>query len=213
MITHNIDRRSFLKVAAGLVAFVPAARALAQDNPLRPVIVENVQQFISPEQIAESEKLIASKCGEGDLISVSKESLAIRESNGNTLNLVLNSSSRIWKGGWEDGDPLEAGDKIFAWGERTEQSLVVEQVYANIVNLQGKYLGTDKSTPSEVVVTHSDFNAGIASVQLNTKTEIIDSETDKLLPIDSLKLKENQFMQVVGLRLRDGSVRATRAFV
>lgn len=104
------------KVASGLVAFIPAARALAADLP--PVMTRWVG---------------------GHVVRVEPEMLVITTQTAVSHTLTLTPASRIWHGLWLQAIAIEPGDHIAAWvTPQPDGAQQVDELWVNWMALQGQ---------------------------------------------------------------------------
>ncbi len=196
-----VSRRILLKVGAGLVAFVPAARLLAAGpNERTP----------APASPAQGPKPIANHVG-GTVEKIAPNLLAVKAYNG-TFTLRLSTTSEVWKGKYDRNAIIDVGDRVEAWGQpQPGNNLDVERMWVNIVNLVGP-ISNIADNASTVALTCRDRHRGSLKVTIDQETLIPNGTQEVRYTQGVLSLQEGKQLQIIGLKLKDGSVRATRVF-
>ena len=197
---NPISRRTFVKLGVGLVAFVPAARALAA-IPDTPSVGAGTR----------TGRRRAEKYLGGWVIGVAPGQLKVRAYDGQYV-AQISKDSEIWKGDWDKNATIEAGDRIEARGTRRDGWYFdVERMWVNIVNLIGP-VSNIRETTEHLQLTQQDRFRGPLSVAVDRRTLIVSSGQEQLYAPGQLRLIPGQRPQIIGLLLKDGSVRATRVF-
>jgi hypothetical protein len=133
------------------------------------------------------------------------------------LLLRLTPSTRIWKGGWDSGRPIEVGDYFWGYGEPDEEDgvWIVEQMEVNIMNLRGHVVRIDKSSGGLDLQLEDVHDGHVYQVRIVSDSEVV-SETlgDQAMAFGEtdLEIVVGDGLQVVGLKLKDDSVLATTVF-
>jgi hypothetical protein len=141
----------------------------------------------------------------------------------------LPDPAQIWKGGW-NATPIEVGDWLTATGDpRGRDGFQAETVYLNIANWRGRVVdphltngslhfnvrGVRLRYPQPGVVEHEEVILG--EVELTPTTEMLFDDRPGAPPttsgLDPIALRPEQLVEVIGVRLPNGTVRATRVFV
>lgn len=219
-----VTRRTITRFVLGLVAFVPAARslglgpnkdvtpaALAQPRPPQPPGPPPPPP--PPPPVGAS--LVVERFASGSVMEVNDKRILLTNPTRGTLVLHLSRTTAVWKGGWDSGRPIEVGDQVAAWGEPraggTEYD--VEKMWVNIVNLQGR-ISNVRQGPSGPQFRLQDRYLGPQQVAMQSTT-LINRPDGRETPFgaDLVAPRDGQFLQVIGLRLKDGSVQATRVFL
>lgn len=194
----TVSRRTFVKVAAGLIAFVPAAQVLA----LSP---GSARAASVPRSGAER---IENYLG-GYASKVAPDNIQLRTYEGD-YTLHLSGTTEIWKGKYDRSAVIEVGDRIEAWGQpRLGGHLDVERMWVNIVNLIGQ-ISDIRQGPGVVYLTHQDRFRGPMSVVVDNSTLVPATAGEAPFAADRIALPEGRRLQIIGLLLKDGTVRATR---
>lgn len=194
------SRRTFVKIAIGLLAFVPAARALATgvDSPPSPAGSQSAGRV---------EKYLG-----GSVTGVAPGQVKLRSYDGEYV-LRLTAGSQIWKGAWGNNAIIEVGDRIEAWGTRQDGGFFdVERMWVNIVNLIGPVSNIHEAT-DHLQLTQRDRFRGPLSVLIDSETLVVSNGAQQPYTPGQLHVTEGAAPQIIGLLLKDGSVRATRVFL
>lgn len=199
-----LSRRVFVKVGAGLMAFVPTTRALAAvpEQANRPGAARPAQQFLEP------------RYATGVVAAVKPGEVLLRTTYRGDVRLHISSTSYIWKGEDNSKLPIERGDKIHAWGQpQGSDILAIEKMWVNIINLRGLISrireGSD-STSFQMV----DSRQGVYVVSVDRATVVDQIDQPEVsYSRDAMPLRENQRLQLIGLELPGRTVRGTRVLV
>ncbi len=220
-----LSRRFFLKVASGLLAFVPAAKVLANPNAPNRVFLPLVSSSNADEANAALDAppppspdwdpdTIVPNSVIGTIQKISEDQIVVDSAAQGLVKLNLSATTKLWKGDWDKKYLAKVGDEIYAWGQPQADGKIValEKAWVNIVSLSGETQNLVHST--------SGFNL------LNPngdKTYItFDQNTEFVLPSDtyltvaqgnSLQIKGEYISQVIGVRLEDSAILATRVFL
>lgn len=120
----KISRRTLVKVGAGLVAFWPAAQALAARQP------SNRQ---------ESEQNPRDYFVAGFITGVKGNDLLFADEQNVVTRVTIHAATAFWRGGYGDFvSQVKVGDFLFARGVVNGAHLTARVVWVNIVNLTGE---------------------------------------------------------------------------
>ncbi|HEU5376232.1 MAG TPA: hypothetical protein VFV38_12375 [Ktedonobacteraceae bacterium] len=150
----HFTRRNFVKVGAGLAAFVPAIKELASTN------VSYAASIFSENQTP-SNYFVA-----GHILSVRGDNLLIEDEEHLVTQVSVTSSTHLWRGGWiSSANEVKAGDFIYTRGALQGSTLRAVYAWVNIVNI-----------PGIVTVSGADSvqlkgKNGTYEVRLNAQTE------------------------------------------
>lgn len=195
-----ISRRTFLKIGAGLVAFIPAARALARHRGRASAQATGRPAGRVPNYVG------------GTVLGVRPNQIQLRSISG-TYILRLSASSQIWKGSWNAGATIDVGDRIDAQGTpQAGDYFDVERMWVNIVNLIGP-VSNLREDADTLQLTQRDRFRGQMAVTIDRQTAITSKSGERLYVPGQLTLAQGETTQIIGVRQKDGSVRATRIFV
>lgn len=218
-------RRGFLKKALiGLVAFVPAVGALVAQNP-RGILRASPAGAVDPAaQVPPPPPpppppgtlLFARKSVSGVVTGIGAAEINVRAGRGAGV-VVVEPATKVWKGDYDWGLPIEVGDSIKARGELKEDSdsfrLDAETVWINIVNLIGP-VSNPRSSPSGLEFTLHDRHGRAFSLEIDGRTLVNRPNTpEQTFRVNPVNLADGQVVQVIGLDLRNGSVLARRVFL
>jgi hypothetical protein len=211
MNSHHISRRSFIRVLAGLFAFVPAARSLTAfpfDSADEPPIMSK----------EEFEEALKARIAEGDVLALEGDSIWIRDRwYGGRLRLVITDESIVWKGKYNKGKDfhsyphmIEPGDDVIALGQRNGVDFSVEKMYANILNT---YITVDEISleKDEAIVSYTDASEKVGTVKVRPDY-LIDKALYQEVVSKSQQLRGTK-VQVIGLPLQDGTIVAANVLI
>lgn len=202
----GVSRRQFLReVGAGLFAFVPAIRLLAGDSKQSQVrdVVGELQGVDFP----------VDNYAEGIVSAILSDKLIVRTERLGDIELHLSEESRVWKGDYEGTYSIEVNDYVYAWGTPHEggRRIDVEKMWLNIVHLRGAIV-TSESYGQQIRLTHLDKHAGVNIVELSEKVEVT-LPSGEAVPPNIAPFRDNQFAEVIGLRLNEELILATRIWL
>lgn len=150
----------------------------------------------------------------GTVIDVKEDEVVISSTNRGLVTLLILPETRIWKGKWDNTLPIEVGDFFYGYGEPNEDSTVftMEQLEVNIVNLRGgitQVTTTAEGVDIEMIESRSEQ---LEIVHINDETMI--STEDGQYPFEerAVEFKVDDGVQIIGIRLKDGTVLATTIF-
>ncbi|MGH2459203.1 MAG: hypothetical protein ACRDIY_10085 [Chloroflexota bacterium] len=193
------SRRTFVKILAGLLAFVPASRALAAG-------VNTPLPRTGNQPAPRVEKYLG-----GWVTGVAPGRVKVRSYDGEYI-LRLAANSQLWKGAWNSNSTVEVGDRVEAWGTRQVGGFFdVERMWVNIVNLIGP-VSNIHETANQMQLSQRDRFRGLLSVTIDPQTIVVSNRTQRLYSPGQLRLTAGESAQIIGLLLKDVSVRATRVF-
>jgi hypothetical protein len=219
-----LSRRFFLKVGAGLISFLPAARALANpEQPNRiflPVVTSpsssDMLDVPSPPPLDWNPDAIIENYVDGTIVDIQENHILVDASGRGLMTLRTSSATLFWKGGWNSRFPIKVGDHIDAWGQPQAdgRTINLEKMWANLVDVKG-------------TVNNFVRGASLASVDFNDRSgdtwhTVLDSNTEILLPSDnpepkadvhSVQIEGEYLGQLIGIRQDDGTILATRLFL
>lgn len=205
----SVSRRSFVRVLAGVFAFVPAARSLAA-LPTSAASQEDLKE------------MLRSRIAKGTVTAVGVGALRILDRyTGAELTLAVTDQSVVWKGKYNAGNnfssyphTIQKGDRVIALGKRTESDFTVDRVYVNHVNMYVT-IGDVALNDDGAVLSYTDGFSSYPEVA-NRKNGTVIARVDYLIHKDvyqQLIAKGPQLrgsrVQVFGLPLADGTVIAS----
>lgn len=203
MNSSHISRRSFIRVLAGLFAFIPAARSLTA-FPFH-------SDDGSPSMLSKKElkDILKTKIAKGKVIALEGASIWIRDRYADKLRLVITNESIVWKGKYNKGKDfgsyphaIEPGDDVIALGQRNGGDFVVEKMYANILNT---YVKADEISfdHDEITIFYMDGSQrGAVKVRADY---LIDNALYEKVASKVQQLR-GATVQIIGLPLKDGTI-------
>lgn len=174
------------KVAAGLVAFVPAARVLATD------INQVVEKFVK-----------------GRVLEATPQLLVVETPERGEMILLLSPTTTIWDAGLARDIPIESGDGITAWvSPRRRGVCEANRLWVNWVSLQGRVTNL-RGDQTGATFEHHTLGRGPLIVAVHPHTQLVTPELSLAFAHSTGILAEGALVQLIGRRLKDGSVLAT----
>ena len=127
------------------------------------------------------------------------------------MTITLATGARIWKKTTsQDFSAVRVGDEIWVRGFRVSESeLVATEVYANITRITGRITN----------VNRNEFEVDIFDVSGNRRGEVSTVIVDTLtvtgrnVSLSVSDLQRGRYVEVIGLKLPDGKIGATRVDV
>ena len=143
--------------------------------------------------------------------------LVVESNKHGRILLRIVPETRIWKGGWNSDRPIEVGDYFWGYGEPDEEGMVwvVEQMEINIINLRGHVVETMKTSTGVDVQLEDVHNGQAYLVRIAPDSGVVSEvvgEQEVLFGETDLEIAVGDGLQVVGLKLKDGSILATTVF-
>lgn len=174
------------KVAAGLVAFVPAARVLATD------IDQVVEKFVKGRVLEATPQLMVVETPErGDIVA------------------LLSRTTIIWDDGLAKDIPIESDDVVTAWvSPRGRGVCEVKRLWVNWVSLQSRVMNLRGDQTGATFEHHTPDRAPLVVV-IDPRTLLVTHELSAAFAHSTGLLTEGAVVQLIGRRLREGSVLAT----
>lgn len=207
----EISRRSFIRLLAGLFAFLPVAGSLTA-SPLQSP--DGSALSLSREALAQSLK---ARIAKGAVLAVQGDSVLIKDRYADKLRLVITDESLVWKGKYNRGKDfsnyshmIEPGDTIIARGERKADQFMVEKIYANISNA---YITVDEvsTKPDEIVIYYTDKAKRKGAVKV--RADYLGDKTLYQRILDNHQQLRGRVVQIIGLSQKDGTTIATNLFM
>jgi len=210
MNSRHISRRSFIRVLAGLFAFVPAARSLTAF----PSNTADEPPIMSKEEL---EEILKARIAEGKVLALEGDSIWIRDRYVDKLRLVITGESIVWKGKYNKGKDfdsyphvIEPGDDVIALGQRNGADFSVEKMYANILNT---YITVDEISleKDEAIISYADASEKKSTVKVRPDY-LIDKALYQEVVSKRQQLRGTK-VQVIGLPLKDGTIVAANVLL
>ncbi len=208
-----VSRRTVAKVGLSLVAFVPAARALAagggSPSSAGRMPIRSTANLPPPPPPGTS--LVIDKFVSGNVVALSLPQIRIRTEAPGDVLLYLSATTDVWEGRFVRTIPIEIGDRLTVWGtpRNGAKAFDVEKLWINIVNLIGP-ISRIQPEGQGLRFSQRDRHMGATAVRIDPRT-LIAGSAGLREPYSSrpIALREAQVIQVIGRRLKDGSVLAT----
>lgn len=195
------SRRALLKMGVGLVAFVPAIRALASSPSSSEKAAPPIEQRVIEQYVT------------GPVTAIGQDWLRIKSAWSGDVVLHISQETELWKGDTSRRIPVEIGDWVKAWGpRRADGSHDVEKMWVNIINLQGIASQVEKGEKT-AKFHHKDGRLGTHVVTADEQTFVVPHGEKETTYNRAIDIRDGQFVQVIGLELKDKTVRATRIFL
>jgi hypothetical protein len=174
------------KIALGLVAFVPAARVLAAD------INQVVEKFVK-----------------GRVLEATPQLMVVETPEWGEIVMLLSPTTTIWDDGLAKDIPIEIGDMITAWVSTRRRGVCeVERLWVNWFNLQSRALNL-RGDQTGATFEHHPLNREAFIVRVDPRTLMVTRDLSVAFAHDASLLTEGEEVQLIGRRLKDGSVLAT----
>lgn len=197
----TISRRSILKGLMAFAAFIPAAHVLASNRSGSAAQVDPTTRPTPPTPPPPGASMLIEEYASGPAVAVDTDKLVIKTYDRGDVTLHLSSRTEVWENLYVKDIPIEVGDRITAWGpRRADGSHDVEKLWVNLVNLRGTMSNIKRGT-SDLQFTLRDTRRGMFSIIIQQQASRVGNGP-----------RENQPCQVVGRKLKDGSVLAVTVY-
>jgi len=192
-------------VVVGFVGGILVAQAYAGS----PLYAADESQLPPINPCVPLEKII-----DGTVVEVKEDCIVVNNSVRGLVTLHISPETRIWKGRWDNNLPIEVGDFFYGYGEPNEDRTVyeMEQMEINIVNLHGAVVGVEKVSGGLNLHLEEAYEDKPYLVHITSETLVSKEEQEVPFAEARLDLKAGDGVQIIGLKLRDGSVIAIRVF-
>lgn len=205
MNSPRLSRRSFVRMLAGLLAFVPVAKSLTT-SPFKHDA--DLPRITSKEDLKETLK---ARIAKGVVLALEGNSIWIHDRYvDDKLRLVITDESVVWKGKYNKGNgfgsysySIDPGDDAIALGQRQGNEFVVEKMYANIVNI---YVTVNEISVEgdAALISYTDASTGKGTVRI-TKDHLVNQAVHNEIVNRRQQLLDTK-VQIIGLPLKDGTV-------
>jgi len=151
---------------------------------------------------------------DGTIVEVKEDCVVVNNSVRGLVTLHISPETRIWKGKWDNNLPIEVGDCFYGYGEPNEDRTVyeMEQMEINIVNLRGAVVSVEKVLEGLDLQLEEAYEGKSYLVHITSETLVSKEEQEVPFARAQFDLKAGDGVQIIGLKLKDGSVVATRVF-
>lgn len=209
----KITRRSFLqRVGSGLIAFVPAASILADVTEGHASGGAQLADSAPEKPDEPPQVVIFENYAEGVIRELDGRHVIVETRRLGDVTLRLTPETKVWKGDYNGTFPMAVGDHVDAWGQphRGGKVIDVEKMWLNIVNLRGPIVNVEP-VEGGLQLSHIDTRIGEHLIKLDGRTAVMLPEgEEKNFDPHIMHLTKGQGIQVIGLRLDDDTVLATR---
>lgn len=149
----------------------------------------------------------------GTVVEINGDMLVVEHEERGLITLHLNKNTRIWKGRWDNSQPIEVGDEFYGYGDSNADGTVyeMEQLEVNIVNIRGEVISVTE-TAMGLDVELDDVHTGRVLVHIKPETEVAEAGESVPFAESTFTLSPGDGLQLIGLRLKDGSVDAVQTF-
>ena len=167
------------------------------------------EQYLTPQPRIPIEKII-----DGTIVEINGDSI-IASSKYGLVTLYLSNETRIWKGEWDSNLPIEIGDFFYGYGEPDKDGTIwkMEQMEINIVNLRGVIVSTKETWQGLTLQLKGARESELYTVNVTSKTLLVSDEGQDIpFARGQVDLEPGNGVQIIGLKLQDGTIVATRIF-
>lgn len=200
------------KTALRLVAFVLIAGAIsivcypkANASPLqaKPVSASPVPSPLKEETPVE-------EFLSGQVVKVTPGHILLKQQARGIIVLHLLPTTNVWEGLWVKSIPIAVGDQIDARVKRRNNGVFdVQKMWVNIISLEGNILSVEKKADGLQFSLINQF-VGTVIVKIEPRTEVTLQGKEATFSNSLIESREGKPVRIVGRRLRDGSVIATK---
>ena len=145
----------------------------------------------------------------GTVQDVVSNTLLIRTETNSQYRVQILPETRIWKGNWDNNDRvIEAGDEVVISGtmDGHNKSGVAQELYVNIVNTYGLISDVEIQASEIHFIIHDGYTAQPIHVKIDRNQMVASSAQSGEITADAIEWQKVKRGQVVGLRLKDGTV-------
>ncbi len=145
----------------------------------------------------------------GDVVDVGEANIVIATERGQ-VTAQLGPDTRYWKGEWDSQLPIEIGDSVVGYGEPDEEGTTfeMEQLEVNVANVRGPVTRVTRTATGVDIVVAESYTGIPTLIHIGPDTVVGETTYEK----SSLEIKVEDGFQIIGLRLKDGSILATRIY-
>lgn len=204
-------------VTVGIVGVISVTQIYAGFSLQAPVTPDSA----SPSRAADEPQLPPinprvplEKIIDGTIVEVKGDYVVVNNSVRGLVTLHISPETRIWKGKWDNDLPIEVGDFFYGYGEPNGDRTVyeMEQMEINIVNLRGAVVSVEKVSEGLNLQLEECYEGKSYLVHITLETLVPKEGQEVPFAKAPFDLKAGDGVQIIGLRLKDGSVVATRVF-
>jgi len=151
----------------------------------------------------------------GPVVEVREGYITVNDSIRGLVTLHILPETRIWKGEWNSDLPVEVGDSLIGHGEPNEDGTVYEmaQMEINVTSLRGAVLDVKKTSEGLDVQLREVYTGESFLIHMTSETLAVSEEGNEVPFVEAqLDLRPGDGVQIVGLKLKDGTVVAMLVF-
>lgn len=145
----------------------------------------------------------------GTVQDVVSNTLLIKTEINSQYRVQILPETRIWKGNWDNNDRvIEVGDGVVISGtmDGHNKSGVAQELYVNIVNTYGLISDVEIQASEIHFIIHDGYTAQPIHVKIDRNQMVASSAQSGEITADAIEWQKVKRGQVVGLRLKDGTV-------
>jgi hypothetical protein len=206
-------------VAIGTIAVISVTQARA-GFPIQAPVTTSDTMYTS-DTVDESQpppsspRIPIEKIIYGPVVEVREGYITVNDSTRGLVTLHILPETRIWKGEWNSDLPIEVGDSLIGHGEPNEDGTVYEmaQMEINVASLRGAVLDVKKTSEGLDVQLREVYTGESFLIHITSETLAVSEEGNEVPFVEAqLDLRPGDGVQIVGLKLKDGTVVATLVF-
>ena len=150
----------------------------------------------------------------GEVIEVRGDEVIVDSTKHGMVTLLISPKTQIWKGKWDNMLPIEIGDFFYGYGEPNEDNTVfkMEQMEINIVNLRGGITNVTSVAEGVDIEMLESRSEKTEIVHINAETMVSTANGQYPFGETVVEFKVAEGVQIIGVRLKDGTVLATTIF-
>lgn len=152
----------------------------------------------------------------GKVTAVVTDTLSVKTDIDGEYQVQVLPETKIWKGNWDDNDRVvEVGDTvtISATVDHTAHSAVADQLYVNIVNVGGLVFDVDPQAQEIHFTIQDAYTQELVKIRLKADQKVANGTESREMMANEVDWPHVKHAQVIGLRLKDGTVEASTTFV
>lgn len=147
----------------------------------------------------------------GSVLEITPEHLIVTTTLASTYTIHLVPQTAIWNGGWNPDRAIEVGDEVSVSGQVDHQAhtAIAEKIWVNLVSLAGTLASPVTYTPAgNLTFTLSDPRYGDFLIEVASGQKIFSEDVGKELTPDAIQWDIVRYVDVVGLKRKNGTVLA-----
>lgn len=146
----------------------------------------------------------------GQVVKVTPGHILLKQQARGIIVLHLLPTTKVWEGLWVRSIPIAVGDQIDARVKRRDDGVFdVQKMWVNIISLEGNILSVEKKADGLQFSLLNQF-VGTVIVKIEPRTEVTLQGKEATFSNSLIESREGKLVRIVGRRLRNGSVIATK---